>query len=84
MFQYILGGMLLGTLLGMALGRWALRLGVLFLMIGVGPFFGLYVYETYFYTAGDTSAMGMLSTILLIFFAPFGLVLTLVGWLKGD
>ncbi len=77
--MYIFGGIIFGILLGMILGRWALRLGVLLLLLGIGPFFALYIYETSFYAAGDTSAEGMLSTIMLILFAPMGLVLTTVG-----
>lgn len=84
MFKYLFGGTVLGIVLGMALGRWAFRLGVLFLLLGMGPFLVLYMYETFFYTAGDTSAEGMLSTIMLIVFAPLGLTLTVVGWLRAS
>ncbi|MCP4642797.1 MAG: hypothetical protein GY851_20285 [bacterium] len=84
MLMIIVGGFLLGALLGFALGRRAVYVGLVFLTLGVGPFAALHVYENYFYTSGDTSSMGMLSTIALILFAPFGLLLIVFGLLRGE
>lgn len=84
MFNYIVGGVVLGIVLGLALGKWAVRLGVLLLLLGVVPFFVLYIYETHFYTQGDTSSAGMLCTLLLILCAPLGLVLTVIGLARGE
>lgn len=71
-------------MLGFALGRWAILAGIVFLFLGLAPLGGLYVYEAFFYTTGDTSSMGMLSTLMAILFAPFGLVLIVFGLLKGN
>ena len=84
MFEIIVGGLLLGAVLGFALGRRAVKVGLVFLLVGVGPFVALYVYEKFFYTTGDTSSLGLLSTIALILFAPFGFVLMVFGLLRGE
>ncbi|HUW59700.1 MAG TPA: hypothetical protein VMZ06_01740 [Candidatus Bathyarchaeia archaeon] len=84
MVEAIVGAVVIGAILGWALGRWGVRLGVVFLVIGLGPFVGLYVYETFFYTSGDTSGIGMFSTLCLILFAPFGVILVVFGLLRGD
>jgi hypothetical protein len=84
MIMIIIGSLLVAAVLGYAIGRRAVLAGWFFLVLGVGPFAALYVYETFIYTTGDTSAIGMLSTMALILFAPFGLVLVLFGFLGGD
>ncbi len=84
MFGIIVGGFVLGAVLGLAFGRRAVFVGIIFLALGLGPFAALYIYEEFIYTTGDTSSMGMLSTICLILFAPFGLVMVIFGMLRGE
>ena len=74
---------LFGVLGGFLLGRFARMAGCLVALLGVLPMAALFVYETYFYTKGDTSFYGMFSTILLLILVPLGLTVLLVGWLRS-
>jgi len=82
-FSIILTALAIGIVAAFVLGRFAFRVGVVFLLLGVGPMAALLVYETCFYKTGDTSAYGMLSTIAFILFVPFGLILIAIGALRG-
>ena len=81
---WLLGGVAVAVVVGLALGRYALHAGLALIILGVGPMAALYVYETYFYTSGDTSSYGMLSTIMLLLLTPPGIVLFLLGLLRRD
>ncbi len=81
---YLFLGVVIGGVFGLLLGRFARPVGIVFLTLGLAPMAALYVYETFIYTSGDTSSLGMFATLALILFFPFGLVLTVVGIFRGE
>ena len=84
MVGLIVGAVVVGAILGLALGRWAVWLGVACLVFGLGQFAAVYVYQVYFFTGGDTSGLGMLTTLCLISFVPLGLILIVFGLLRSQ
>jgi hypothetical protein len=67
---------------GIALGRFAIPVGLLAVVLGAVPMGLLFVFESYLREGGDTSSLGMLSTIILMTVTPFGVVLMVVGTLR--
>lgn len=67
---------------GIALGRFAIPVGLLAVVLGMVPMALLFAFEAYLRKGGDTSSLGMLSTIILMTVTPFGVVLVVVGALR--
>jgi len=85
MLGYFVGGFVFGAIVGSLLGRrWGVRIGLLFLVLGIGPLGALFVYENMLGAQGDTSSLGLFSMICLLLFAPFGLVVLVFGALRGE
>lgn len=81
---YFLIEVALGVILGLLLGRWGRLLGMAFVILGLAPMAILYAWTELFNVTGDLSAYGMLSTIALILFVPFGITMFVAALLRGE
>ena len=84
MLMWLAGSVVVAVIVGGILGRKAVWVGLAVLLVGLGPMVALWVYETHFYTKGDTSDVGMLATLAALLLGPPGIVLVLVGLVKGE
>jgi hypothetical protein len=80
---YIVGSILAGLVIGGIAGRFAIPVGMLVLLIGAGPMIALYLYSRFIGFDGDSSAQGMLSTIIFIMVVPAGLTTIATGFFRG-
>lgn len=79
---WICGGVGVGIVLGGLLGRFAVPAGILLMLLGAGPMTALFIYSDIAQPTRDMSAEGMLSTLLLIIVAPFGITVFLTGLVR--
>ena len=79
---WIIGGIAFGYAFGLLLGRYAVPVGIVFMLIGMGPMTALYFYTDIAQPARDMSAEGMLSTLAFLIFAPFGFCVFIAGLLQ--
>jgi len=76
---WFLGSVLVGGILAVVSGRFALPVGLLILGIAAAPMTALFLYASFVTPTGDTSSAGMLSTLILIIVAPAGITTILIG-----
>lgn len=81
---WLIGGIAFGYAFGLLLGRYAVRVGIILILIGVGPMAALFIYEDIAQPARDMSSEGMLSTLAFLLFAPFGFCVFIAGLLRQD
>jgi hypothetical protein len=84
MLVWLAGSVVVAVIVGAMLGRRAVWVGLAVLLLGLGPMAALWVYETHFYTKGDTSDVGMLATLAALLLGPPGVILVLVGLVKVE
>jgi len=78
---YVAIGIAVGVVIGLLAGRLAKWLGLLCLALGSLPMGFLFLFESQM--SGDTSGVGMLATLAAILLVPFGIVVLVVGLLRG-
>ena len=81
--ELLVGIILVAVLVGAVLGRFAVPVGLFLIAFGVLPMVALSIYESFFYEGGDTSSMGMFSTLVIMTVAPFGFVVMAVGFFRS-
>jgi len=80
---YIVGSILVGMIIGGVAGRFAIPIGMIVLLIGAGPMIALFLYSEFVGFNRDSSAEGMLSTIIFIMVVPAGLTTIATGFFRG-
>ena len=81
---WIVGGIGIGIVAALLLGRFATLAGILLMLLGMGPMTALYIYSEIAQPTRDMSAEGMLSTLALILIAPFGTTVCMTGLLRRE
>ena len=81
--NWIIGEILVGVVLGYALGRFAVATGILIVVMGVAPMAALFLYETFATSTGDTSSAGLLSTIIIFVVTPVGITTLITAYFRG-
>ena len=74
----------IAIIVGGAMGRLGMILGILVLAGGLLPMVLLAMYESWARTPGDTSSYGMLATITAILAVPAGIGLLLGGAIRRE
>lgn len=81
-FYWIIGEILVGVVLGYALGRFAVAAGVIIIVLGVAPMVALFFYESFAPTTGDTSSAGLLSTVIIFVVTPVGITTLFTAYFR--
>ncbi|MCH7908613.1 MAG: hypothetical protein IIB38_03240 [Candidatus Hydrogenedentes bacterium] len=81
---WIVGGIGIGIVAALLLGRFATLAGIILMLLGVGPMTALFIYSELAEPTRDMSAEGMLSTLILLMATPFGITVFLTGLLRRE
>ena len=81
---WIVGGIGIGIVAALLLGRFATLAGIILMLLGVGPMTALFIYSELAEPTRDLSAEGMLSTLILLLVTPFGITVFLTGLLRRE
>ena len=81
---WIVGGIGIGVVAALLLGRFAVLAGMILILLGAGPMAALFFYTEIAEPTRDMSTEGMFSTLILIMATPFGITVFLTGLLRRE